>query len=769
MKIVAFRPRLKHMLIAFSLAMVAGGANAATIPSNYLIVDTQKDLFVNGDIDRKYTVTDFNDLRMVCGRWEQKSPSSSAIVAQGIFVWRNGVMKHITIPGFDVPADRVSTPVALSGLMQDGSVILAADGNAEFDFPWPEPDPTTISRVLRIKINPNFAENTNPVISFDALKGYRITYDGDGKHYEEVETFTRLKDMSDDGVIIGSIYHWGYFNGSGLNYREDFLWGPSSTIDAFPGAGYLDYPDGNGYVMTYPNFQISERLYGGGAETPWRKPSGFEQWSGIQGVGADETYRLQNINGAYLAVWKTGFVTEPILIPSFSTETGLRQYRNPKTSITRDGHLLGSKQGNTSLAYRGTDDTYTVTEFSQLLASGNEKRRPQPPSGSTWYDRPVAINNNLDALAVVGGSGNLPNAFYVLSDYPNAGFVRNTTFEGTAAYEFEGTLSLSFVRELGDTGIARVTVSLIAGGTATPGQDFEEGVSKTVEWADGESGAKTVAIPITNDINVEELETVKVVLSNALGATITGGTEFFYDIYSDDNPATPTPTATPTSTPTPTPTPTPGPSDPPVITSAVTVNAQVGVAFSYQIVATNSPTSYLIIDPDGNTALPNGFVGDSTTGQITGTPAAAGSYFIWMNATNGAGSAGGKYLRIDVYAAGVPTPTPGVTPTPTPVATPAPAPPLAAIPEQPKLSGATTVKTTKSSYKVKGTAGTVPPGSFVEYKVGSGKKLKSSVKANGKFAFKAKLEDGKNVVKLTTVTPAGTSGTTKITIFKEKD
>src|SRR5438094_4655517 len=78
---------------------------------------------------------------------------------------------------------------------------------------------------------------------------------------------------------------------------------------------------------------------------------------------------------------------------------------------------------------------------------------------------------------------------------------------------------------------------------------------------------------------------------------------------------------------------------PPVITSATTASGTVGVAFSYQITATNSPTSY------NATGLPSGLTVNTNTGLISGTPAAgtdaASPYSVTISATNitGTGSA----------------------------------------------------------------------------------------------------------------------------------
>ena len=70
----------------------------------------------------------------------------------------------------------------------------------------------------------------------------------------------------------------------------------------------------------------------------------------------------------------------------------------------------------------------------------------------------------------------------------------------------------------------------------------------------------------------------------------------------------------------------------PVITSATTASGTVGSAFSYQITATNSPTSY------GATGLPAGLSVNSSTGLISGTPVATGTLAVTLSATNSSGT-----------------------------------------------------------------------------------------------------------------------------------
>src|SRR5438094_632350 len=79
----------------------------------------------------------------------------------------------------------------------------------------------------------------------------------------------------------------------------------------------------------------------------------------------------------------------------------------------------------------------------------------------------------------------------------------------------------------------------------------------------------------------------------------------------------------------------------PVITSAGTATGQVGVAFSYQITATNSPTGF------GTTVSIPGVSFSSTTGAFSGTLTTAGTYSGNITATNANGT-GSKTLAVTI-------------------------------------------------------------------------------------------------------------------------
>lgn len=83
----------------------------------------------------------------------------------------------------------------------------------------------------------------------------------------------------------------------------------------------------------------------------------------------------------------------------------------------------------------------------------------------------------------------------------------------------------------------------------------------------------------------------------------------------------------------------------PVITSSLVAGGTVGSAFSYQITASNTPTSF------GATGLPGGLSVNATSGLISGTPSIAGTSNVTLSATNSAGT-GNATLALTIVPGG---------------------------------------------------------------------------------------------------------------------
>lgn len=102
--------------------------------------------------------------------------------------------------------------------------------------------------------------------------------------------------------------------------------------------------------------------------------------------------------------------------------------------------------------------------------------------------------------------------------------------------ESGGTATITATRLGGTSGVVGVSFATIAGGTAADGADYT-GVVGTLAWGDGDSAPKTFAVPVLNDTEIENAETISLALFSPSGGAVLGVTDAAtLTIQDDDTP-----------------------------------------------------------------------------------------------------------------------------------------------------------------------------------------------------------------------------------------
>jgi len=106
---------------------------------------------------------------------------------------------------------------------------------------------------------------------------------------------------------------------------------------------------------------------------------------------------------------------------------------------------------------------------------------------------------------------------------------------GFSVNEDKGTATITVNRTSGDDGEVRVNYATVSGGTAKVGDDYSS-TSGTLVFADGQT-SKSFTISLKDDNDVEGNETVKLTLTNVVGAKLGDAKEATLTIVDNDKPA----------------------------------------------------------------------------------------------------------------------------------------------------------------------------------------------------------------------------------------
>ena len=319
------------------------------------------------------------------------------------------------------------------------------------------------------------------------------------------------------------------------------------------------------------------------------------------------------------------------------------------TAVTITGANFGATQGTSTVTFNGASGTPTSWSATSITVA--------VPSGATTGNVVVTVGGvasngaNFTVTAAVPNIATLSPASGAVGTAVTITGANFGATQGTSTVTFNGTAgtptswSATSVVVPVPSGATTGNVAVTVGGVASNGVNFTVSASvPNIATLSPVSGAVGTAVTIagTNFGATQGTSTVKfngalgtptswsatsVVVPVASGATTGSVVVTVGGVASNGVNFTVTAAALP------------------VITSGTAAGGTVGTAFSYQITATNSPSSF------GATGLPAGLTVNTLSGLISGTPTSAGSSTVTLSATNSAGT-GSASLTLTISGGG---------------------------------------------------------------------------------------------------------------------
>jgi Putative Ig domain len=316
---------------------------------------------------------------------------------------------------------------------------------------------------------------------------------------------------------------------------------------------------------------------------------------------------------------------------------------NNPTSYNATGLPAGLSVNTSTGLISGTPTT--AGTYSVTISATNSGGTGSATLTLTIKPPPPVITSSLTATGTVGvafsyqiTASNSPTSFNAtglpsgLTVNTSTGLISGTPAAGTdAGSPYSVTISAT---NSGGTGTATLTITILSGAPVITSSTTASGTvcnafSYQITATNNPTSYGATGLPAGLTVNTS---------TGVISGTPTAPGTFTVTISATNSKGTGSATLTITIS----------PPAPPVITSAATATGQVGVAFTYQVVASNCPTSY------NATGLPSGLSVNTSTGAISGTPAAgtdAGSpYNVTISATNSGGT-GSATLTVTIKPA----------------------------------------------------------------------------------------------------------------------
>ncbi|MBT8198519.1 MAG: hypothetical protein KJO84_08495, partial [Acidimicrobiia bacterium] len=205
-------------------------------------------------------------------------------------------------------------------------------------------------------------------------------------------------------------------------------------------------------------------------------------------------------------------------------------------SVTRtsgsDGVVGVSYATSAGSATGGSDFTATSGTLSWADGESATKTIVVPILDDADYELEETFSVTLSAVTGGAGLGADTTTVSIINDDPAQQGRIEMASTTASVDEAAGSVSITVNRVSGSDQAVSVGYTT-AQDSAIEGVDFT-GASGTLDWADGDSAAKTIVVPILDDGDFELDETFSVVLSNVTGGAALGGDTTTVTIASDD-------------------------------------------------------------------------------------------------------------------------------------------------------------------------------------------------------------------------------------------